>query len=505
MSRALFTATALAAASLCAASPAAAKTAFDGVWLFDKAPPMPGVTMMEVRSKGAKIEGHVTTLWYGPIEMMNPRIQDGRLLFEARNINDRDHPTRPWSVSLDKGQAHLKGRIWASEVDTQGYRGTTKDAKARTFRFTALPPLGQPIPGKLATTPPMGWSSWNKFAEHIDDRTVRAMADAMVSTGLRDAGYLYINIDDGWQGKRDANDMLQPNEKFPDMKALTAYVHSKGLKIGIYSSQGPRTCAGYEGSYGHVAQDAKSFADWGFDYLKYDLCSGEWFYADADRVKRSYHEMGAALQATGRDILFSLCEYGRFDVGSWGRDVGGQLWRTTGDITDDYETMTKIGFDKNGNPAHAGPHGWNDPDMLEIGNGGMSAAEYRTHMTLWAMSAAPLMMGHDLRETSAETLALLTNRRVIAVDQDARGVQGKAVRKQGALEVWAKPLADGRVALALFNRGAESASLELTAADAGFSSVTQVEDLWSGATAAILPTSYTVPAHGAVMIAVKGQ
>ncbi|WP_230461385.1 glycoside hydrolase family 27 protein [Sphingobium sp. CAP-1] len=502
MSRALFAAL---MATIGMTMPAAAKTPFDGVWLFDKAPPTPGVTMMEVRSKGAKIEGRVTTLWYGPVEMLNPRIEGGKLLFEARNINDRDHPTRNWSVSLTDGKPHLEGQIWESPIAIDGYRGTARDAKARAFKFAALPPLGRPIPGKLAATPPMGWSSWNKFAEHIDDRTVRAMADAMVSTGLRDAGYRYINIDDGWQGKRDANGVLQPNAKFPDMKALADYVHSKGLKIGIYSSQGPRTCAGYEGSYGHVAQDAKSFADWGFDYLKYDLCSGEWFYADADTVQRSYHEMGAALQATGREMIFSLCEYGRFDVGRWGRDVGGQLWRTTGDITDDYPTMAKIGFDRNGDPALAGPHGWNDPDMLEVGNGGMSADEYRTHMTLWAMSAAPLMMGHDLRETSPETLAMLTNRRVIAIDQDARGVQGKAVRKQGALEVWAKPLADGRVALALFNRGGASAALTLTAADAGLSSIAQVEDQWSGATMAALPASYAVPARGAVMIVVKGQ
>ncbi|MGK2911586.1 MAG: glycoside hydrolase family 27 protein [Sphingobium sp.] len=502
MTRALFAAL-LATASLTA--PAAAKTVFDGVWLFDKAPPTPGVTMLEVKSNGAKIEGRVTTLWYGPVEMMNPRVEEGRLLFDARNINDRDHPTRSWSVSLKDGKPHLEGQIWESKVAIDGRRGTAKDAKMRAFQSAALPPLGQPIPSKLAATPPMGWSSWNKFAEHIDDKTVRAMADAMVSSGLRDAGYTYINIDDGWQGTRDATGVLQPNAKFPDMKALTAYVHAKGLKIGIYSSQGPRTCAGYEGSYGHVAQDAKSFADWGFDYLKYDLCSGEWFYADADTVKRSYHEMGAALQATGRDMIYSLCEYGRFDVGSWGRDVGGQLWRTTGDITDDYATMAKIGFDKNGNAAHAGPHGWNDPDMLEIGNGGMSTDEYRTHMTLWAMSAAPLMMGHDLRDTDAATLALLTNRRVIAVDQDARGVQGKAVRKQGMMEVWAKPLADGRVALALFNRGADGARMALTAADAGLASIAQVEDLWSGATVTALPASYDVPARGAVMIVVKGK
>lgn len=498
----------LAGALLASTSPVLAKTAYDGVWLFDDTPPTPGVTMMEITSKGGKIAGSVTTKWYGPVEMMNPHIEGGVLKFEARNLNDRDHPTRPWSVAIEDGRAHLKGRIWESEVDSTGRPGTAKDAKARAFQFTALPAMGTPIPSKLAATPPMGWSSWNKFAEHIDDKTVRAMADAMVSSGLRDAGYIYINIDDGWQGERDAKGVLQPNAKFPDMKALTAYVHSKGLKIGIYSSQGPKTCAGYIGSYGHVKQDADTYADWGFDYLKYDLCSGEWFYADADTVKRSYYEMGKALQEagkrTGRDILFSLCEYGRFDVGSWGRDVGGQLWRTTGDITDDYPTMAKIGFDKNGNPAWAGPHGWNDPDMLEIGNGGMSADEYRTHMSLWAMSAAPLMMGHDLREMSAETLAMLTNRRVIAVDQDALGVQGKAVRKAGTMEVWSKPLADGRVALALFNRGDAPAPLALTPADAGLAAIDNVEDVWSGARSAALPAGYQVPARGVVMVVVHG-
>ncbi|WP_232494697.1 glycoside hydrolase family 27 protein [Novosphingobium kaempferiae] len=501
MSRALFTAAALLGTCL-SATPALAKTAYDGVWLFDETPPRPGVTMMEVKSKGDHIEGSVTTLWYGPVEMQNPRIEDGVLHFTARNINDKAHPTQNWSVAIEDGQARLKGRIWESDIDSKGRKSKAKDASERAFKFTALPPLGAPIPSKIAATPPMGWSSWNKFDEHIDDKTVRAMADAMVSTGLRDAGYLYVNIDDGWQGQRDANGVLQPNAKFPDMKALTDYVHSKGLKIGIYSSQGPRTCAGYEGSYGHVQQDAKTYAEWGFDYLKYDLCSGEWFYADADTVKRSYYEMGAALQATGREFIYSLCEYGRFDVGSWGRDVGGQLWRTTGDITDDYPAMAKIGFDKNGNPDWAGPHGWNDPDMLEVGNGGMSADEYRTHMSLWAMSAAPLMMGHDLRETSPETLAMLTNKRVIAIDQDAKGVQGKAVRKQGAVEVWAKPLVDGRVALALFNRGETATSLPLTPADAGLAKVSRVEDAWSGETANRLPAAYSVPARGAVMVIV---
>lgn len=510
MSRALRSALAAALlgtglAALTAATPALAKTPYDGVWLFDGTPPNPGVTMMEVRSTGGRITGSVTTQWYGPVTMDNPRIEGGVLHFTARNINDRAHPTREWQVALDQGRAHLKGQIWESAIDASGRRGTARDARARAFRFAPLPPLGAPIDSPLAATPPMGWSSWNKFAEAIDDKTVRAMADAMVALGLRDAGYTYINIDDGWQGTRDAGGALRPNAKFPDMKALTDYVHARGLKIGIYSSPGPRTCAGYEGSYGHVAQDAQTFADWGFDYLKYDLCSGEWFQADADTVQRGYYEMGKALKATGRSIVYSLCEYGRFDVGSWGRTVGGNLWRTTGDITDDYATMARIGFDRNGNPDHAGPHGWNDPDMLEVGNGGMSTDEYRTHMTLWAMSAAPLMMGHDLRTTSPETLAILTNRRVIAIDQDARGVQGKAVRKAGELEVWRRPLADGRVALALFNRGTAPATLAVSAADAGLATVGAVEDAWTGAASATLAGTYALPAHGTLLLVVAGH
>ncbi len=482
--------------------PAEAKTVFDGVWLFDKTPSTPGVTMMQIASDGGRVTGSVTTRWYGPVEMLNPRIENGVLHFDARNINDRAHPTRPWTVTLNGGKVTLRGRIWESEIDSTGHRGSRRDARARAFSFAPLPPLGAPIRNELAARPPMGWSSWNKFADTIDDRTVRAMADAMVALGLRDAGYTYINIDDGWQGERDAAGVLHPNAKFPDMKALTDYVHSKGLKIGIYSSQGPRTCAGYEGSYGHVKQDARTFADWGFDYLKYDLCSGEWFYADADTVKRSYYEMAAALRATGRDIVFSICEYGRFDVGSWGRDVGGQLWRTTGDITDDYPTMARIGFDRNGNPAHTGPHGFNDPDMLEVGNGGMTPDEYRTHMSLWAMSAAPLILGHDLRLTDAATQALLTNRAVIAVDQDRLGVQGKAVRKGDGLEVWTKPLADGRVALALFNRTETSARMTAGVADLGLPAIRSVENVWTGEQSTALAPGYDVPAHGVVMLVI---
>ncbi|KRC78399.1 glycoside hydrolase family 27 protein [Sphingomonas sp. Root241] len=497
--------TALALTTSLTSGAALAQTRFDGVWLFDHAGPNPGVTMLQVASDGARITGAVTTKWYGPVTMQNARLDKGVLTFDVRNLNDREHPTRTWTVKQTPKGVRLVGQMWFSKIDAAGRRGTVKQAEARAFRFQTLPDWRVVEQVPLAPRPPMGWSSWNKFAEKIDDKTIRAMADAMVSTGLRDAGYVYVNIDDGWQGTRGADGRIRPNANFPDMKKLADYVHSKGLKLGIYSSQGPRTCAGFEGSYGHVRQDAQTFADWGIDYLKYDLCSGEYFYADADTVKRSYAEMGAALKATGRPIVYSLCEYGRFDVGAWGRQVGGHLWRTTGDITDDYPTMARIGFDRNGKPEHTGPNGFNDPDMLEVGNGGMSLDEYTTHMTLWAISAAPLLMGHDLRRTPPEMLALLENREVIAVDQDEKGIQGRAVRKDGALEIWAKPLGDGAVALALFNRGDAAARMEARAADAGFATLTAARDLWRGKPVATDALTFDVPAHGAVMLRVQGE
>jgi len=487
------------------AAPAVAQPAPRGVWLFDKAPSYPGVTMMQVAADGEAIRGAVTTAWYGPMRMLNPSWRDNVLSFDLRNLNDRDRPTRRWTARFIRSGVVLKGDFWSSHLVQTGRRGTAAQAEARAFRFApALPALGTVPPDGLAATPPMGWSSWNRFAERIDDRTIRAMADAMVASGLRDAGYRYVNIDDGWQGRRDAKGVLHPNAKFPDMKALADYVHARGLKLGIYSSPGPKTCAGYEGSYGHVRQDAQTFAGWGVDYLKYDLCSGEWFYDDADTVKRTYYEMGAALKATGRPIIYSLCQYGRFDVARWGRSVGGHLWRTTGDITDDYRTMSDIGFVRNPKFPHAGPGGWNDPDMLEIGNGGMSDDEYRTHMTLWAMQAAPLVMGHDLRLTSAGARALLENREVIAIDQDALGQQGRRVSRDGDREVWRKDLAGGAMAVALFNRGDEAAAMTLRPETVGLRRITALRDLWRGQAVA-LDAAFTVPPHGAVLLRVEAE
>ena len=374
--------------------------------------------------------------------------------------------------------------------------------------LTALPARAAPI---LAATPPMGWNSWNHFAGKIDDATVRAQADALVASGMRDAGYVYVNIDDTWQGTRDAAGVIHPNARFPDMKALAAYVHSKGLKLGIYSSPGPKTCAGFEGSYDHEEQDAKTYAAWGIDYLKYDLCSlgasmiaaGSLDKAQAIELA-AYRRMGEALRATGRPIVYSLCQYGFSQVWRWGGDVDGNLWRTTGDIEDKYPRMAAIGFGQAGLSKFAKPGQWNDPDMLEVGNGGMTPTEYRTHMSLWALLAAPLLAGNDLTTMTPDTMAILTNREVIAIDQDPLGAQGDRVSAEGPLEIWAKPLAGGAKAVGLFNTSDLPATMEVDLAILGYPSA-NVRDVWTGKTVTGDKGRYRVdvPAHGVVLLRVS--
>jgi alpha-galactosidase len=370
----------------------------------------------------------------------------------------------------------------------------------------ALAILGMPLvhAQELAATPPMGWNSWNHFEAKIDDKTVREIADAMVSSGLKDAGYVYVNIDDTWEAQRDAQGNIQANAKFPDMKALADYIHGKGLKIGIYSSPGPKTCADYEGSYKHEEQDARTYAAWGVDYLKYDWCSASKVYQRSDMPK-IYKLMGDALKATGRPIVFSLCQYGMDKVWEWGASVSGNLWRTTGDISDKWQSMESIGFKQNGLEKYAGPGHWNDPDMLEVGNGGMTATEYRTHMSLWSLLAAPLLAGNDLRSMSPETLAILTNREAIAIDQDTAGKQGYRVAQDGATEVWAKPLAGGEWAVGLFNRGPETAKVTVHWKDFGLTGKHRVRDLWAHRERGSQKDQfwYEVPSHGVVLLRVK--
>lgn len=387
------------------------------------------------------------------------------------------------------------------------HRGTpTPSYRAPSVDYKSLPKLDlpalQPVPANgLAKTPPMGWNSWNKFRTRFDDKTVREVADAMVATGMRDAGYTFINIDDGWQWKRDANGVLQPNPNFPDMKALADYVHSKGLKLGIYSSPGPRTCANFEGSYGHEEIDAKTWAAWGIDYLKYDWCSASRVWKDED-MNAVYQRMGEALHKTGRPIVFSLCQYGRDKVGTWGPKVGGNLWRTTGDIRDQYQSMATIGFSQSDLAQYAAPGHWNDPDMLEVGNGGMTADEYRTHFSLWSILAAPLIAGNDLRKMDAATRDILLNKEVIAVDQDSLGKAGYRLAQQGDTEVWVKPLANGAWAIGLFNRGTTAAPVTVKFADLKLAGKPKLRDLWAHSDVKAADAQYTatVPAHGVVLV-----
>jgi len=366
--------------------------------------------------------------------------------------------------------------------------------------FITLPAAGQ----NLAATPPMGWNSWNHYGPNIDDKTVRATADAMVATGMKAAGYVYINIDDGWQGTRDAKGVLRPNDRFPDMKALADYVHSKGLKLGIYSSPGPKTCAGYEGSLNHEEQDARTFAEWGMDYLKYDWCQSS---GTRSEMLVAYTKMRDALKKTGRPIVFSLCQYGWNKVWEWGESVGGNLWRTTGDIRDEYRVMAEIGFNQNGLEKFAGPGHWNDPDMLEVGNGGMTEDEYRTHMSLWAILAAPLIAGNDLTSMTPYTVELLTNPEVLAVDQDPLGKQGYRIAQEGPFEVWMKPMADGSKVVGLFNRQRTTEQITVEFAKLGIDGEATVRDLWLKKDLGTFKGKYSahVPRHGVVLVRVKSK
>jgi alpha-galactosidase len=379
---------------------------------------------------------------------------------------------------------------------------------AETAPPAAVPlPEVQDVPSNgLARTPPMGWNSWNHFAERVDDKVVREVADTMVSSGMAAAGYQYVNIDDTWEAGRDAQGAIVPNTKFPDMKALADYVHAKGLKLGIYSSPGYVTCGGYPGSYGHEEQDARTFAAWGIDYLKYDWCSASQLYPNSG-LQASYQKMGLALLASGRPIVYSLCEYGTAGVWGWGPKVDGNLWRTTGDIQDHWKSMEKIGFDQGRLAPYAGPGHWNDPDMLEVGNGGMTATEYRTHFSLWCMLAAPLIAGNDLRTMSEETRDILTNREVIAVDQDPLGREATRVMEQDGVEIWVKPMQDGSRAVGVFNRNADERTASFTWAQLGLAQAPGLQrDLWRHANAAPAAQGFSgaVAGHGVAMLLIKG-
>jgi alpha-galactosidase len=363
------------------------------------------------------------------------------------------------------------------------------------FAFATITTKAQSptAPQLVAQTPPMGWNSWNFFSGKVEDKDIRAAADQLVATGMKDAGYVYVNIDDTWEGQRDATGMLHTNAKFPDMKALADYVHSKGLKIGIYSGPGPRTCAGYAGSLGHEEQDAQLYASWGIDYLKYDLCSfnEEVMNKQAPNDKpaqmglmiAAYDKMNKALKATGRPIVFSFCQYGWDAVWEWGPSVGANLWRTTGDIQPNWDRIYTIASQQVGLEKYSGPGHWNDPDMLEVGNGKLSLGENRAHFSMWAMLAAPLLAGNDLHNMKPEIAAILTNHEVIAIDQDKLGREATHIYSDGEVDVWARHLSGGAMAVAVLNAGSPRYSthpFHLSLAKLGLHGTQQGKDLWTG-------------------------
>jgi alpha-galactosidase len=369
-----------------------------------------------------------------------------------------------------------------------------------------------PAAAQVALTPPMGWNSWNYFADRVDDKGVRAAADQLVSTGMKDAGYIYVNIDDTWEGERDASGVLHPNKKFPDMKALADYVHSKGLKIGIYSSPGSKTCGGYAGSLGHELQDAQMYAAWGFDYLKYDLCELRTDVMEKQPdpavqmrlMQQAYETMHQALKSTGRPIVYSFCEYGWDAVWEWGPATGANLWRTTGDITPDWDRMYAILSQQSGLEQYAGPGHWNDPDMLEVGNGKLSLSENRVHFSMWAMLAAPLLAGNDLTSMKPEIKAILTNREVIALDQDPLGRQAAHIYSDGEVEVWARPLQGGAMAVAVVNVGSDRYSthpFHLNLAKLGLHGPQQAKDLWTGKSLELAENMpLQIPSHDLLLV-----
>ena len=484
--------------SLCLSAPLLFAADLTGVWLYSARQP-DGHTdrmVLVLQQNGNQLTGKVEHAW-GSLTIREGSVDGNRFTITAPISDGRSYICEG---ALEGDKLHFTVR----DPNAKPYEVVAERTKTDPFRpagqAIAPPAVRDLTPNGLAKTPPMGWNSWNLFAGRIDDKTVREMADAMVTSGMRDAGYIYLNIDDTWEGDRDASGVIQTNNKFPDMKALADYVHSKGLKFGIYSSPGPYTCAGYAGSYDHEAQDAKTYAAWGVDYLKYDWCSASGLYPDS-AMRAVYQKMADALRATKRPIVYSLCQYGKADVWTWGAKAGGNLWRTTDDINDTYKRMMEIVDTQSAIAQWAGPGHWNDPDMLEVGNGGMTTDEYRTHMSLWAIFAAPLLAGNDVRNMSADTRSILLNKDVIAIDQDPLGKQGQLVFKRGDVDYWKRGLSGSGAAIAAVNRANEPVSVTIPWKELGIGSSFVFKEVWSGLDVKTQSdSSFTIPPHGVVLL-----
>jgi alpha-galactosidase len=365
----------------------------------------------------------------------------------------------------------------------------------------------------LARTPPMGWNSWNVWGAAVDQQKVLDAAEWLDRSGLAAHGYQYVVIDDAWMGTRNERGEIQPNEKFPDMRGLADAIHARGLKLGIYSSPGPKTCEGYIGSYQHEAQDAATFAAWGVDFLKYDWCSYQEIAPDhtLPELQKPYFVMRDALSRVDRDILFALCQYGYGDVWKWGAEAGGQLWRSSGDLLDQWANLQSVGFRQAGREPWTRPGEWNDTDMLVVGSLGwgpnlrpsrLTQNEQMLHLALWALQAAPLFIGADLSKLDDFTRALLTNDEVLDVDQDELGKPASRVWKDARREIWARPLSDGTLAVGLFNRGLAPSEVTVRWEQLGISGKQPVRDLWMRKDLGPREDGFTatVPRHGVVFI-----
>ena len=373
----------------------------------------------------------------------------------------------------------------------------------------------------------MGWNSWNCFAGKVSQKDIEKAAEAMVKSGLADHGWTYINIDDFWQNRpREKHDetlmgperlpdgTIATNKRCPDMKGLADYVHSLGLRIGLYSSPGPETCGCCVGSWEHEEQDAKTYADWGYDYLKYDWCSYSRVATGEGKVywTKPYTQMGKALKSQNRDILLSLCQYGWGDVSKWGNEVNGSCWRTTGDITDTYDSMFGILQQQVPLWIYAGPDGWNDPDMLIVGKVGWGALhptrltqnEQYTHMSMWAILCSPLLIGCDLTDLDEFTLSLLTNDEVIEVNQDELGAQAARIKEDDVSEIWAKPMSDGSIVMAFFNKSKRPPKSTIVAdlKSLGLEGHWLARDLWRQQDIGIFSQTYSceVPSHATQLV-----
>jgi len=438
-----------------------------------------------------------------------------------------DHLTQGLMVNEENGQ--ITGRIDQAGEYTVIFRASNKSGSAgREFKIVC----GQ----TLALTPHMGWNSWYVWENHVTDKIVRAAADAMVTSSLINHGYQYINIDDCWAVKpgatdsslggesRDTQGRVNANARFPDMKTLTDHIHTKGLKAGIYTSPGPLTCAGHVGAYQHEALDAQRFAEWGFDFLKYDWCSYGEIAKNPTRadLEKPYRQMGDILLRQNRDIILNLCQYGMGNVWEWGKEVGGHSWRTAGDLGGSFEgipaALFRDGFDVYAQKElhkFGGPGGWNDPDYLLLGYLSnwkgqttltpLSPNEQYTHVSLWCLVAAPLIFSGDMTRLDDFTLNLLCNDEVIDVDQDPLGKPGHRITRSGTVEVWAKEMEDGTKAVGLFNRGEGTTTVTVKLSELGLTGPQVPRDLWRQQDLAPCKDEFSavVPRHGVVLVRLR--